>query len=383
MLKTWLTKKGFNVNTALNISNAKKEIEQFKPELIISDLRLPDENGISFLKWMKEQAPDIVFIMMTSYADIQTAVESIRSGAYDYVAKPLNPDELLSKINSAAAFMQNHTSPFMNTVAQTEKQTDYIHGNSLEYKKVYDYVDLVAPTNLSVFIRGNSGVGKERIARMVHDKSNRAAAPFIPVDCGTMSSELSASEFFGHIRGSFTGAINNKKGHFLEANGGTLFLDEIGNLSLDVQMQLLRVLQEKRVKQVGASKEIKIDVRIIVATNEDLEAAVSKGKFRNDLYHRINEFLITIPPLKDCKEDILLFAHHFLEKANQEMNKNVTGFDDDVLKYLNNYHWPGNLRELKNVLFRMVLISKTDKITSETLLENMPEIAYLLNNNKE
>jgi two-component system response regulator HydG len=379
MLKTWLTKKGFNINTVLNISDAKREVEQFKPELIISDLRLPDESGISFLKWMKEQDPSIAFIMMTGYADIQTAVESIRSGAHDYIAKPLNPEELLNKINAATSQKKDYSLPVVNMTAKTEKSQAYIQGNSLEYKKVYDYVDLVAPTNLSVFIRGNSGVGKEHVARMIHDKSNRASAPFIPVDCGTMSSELSASEFFGHIRGSFTGAINNKKGHFLEANGGTLFLDEIGNLSLDIQMQLLRVLQEKKVKQVGASKEIKVDVRIIVATNEDLEIAVSKGKFRNDLYHRINEFLITIPPLKDCTDDIPLFAHHFLEKANQEMNKNVTGFDDDVLKYLNSYHWPGNLRELKNVIFRMALITKTDKITSDALLESMPEIVHYLN----
>jgi two-component system response regulator HydG len=383
MLKTWLSKKGFNVNTVINIADAKKEVEQFKPELIISDLRLPDENGISFLKWMKEQDPEVIFIMMTSYADIQTAVESIRSGAYDYVAKPLNQEELLSKINSAMLIKKGNFEPPAGSINKQEKHLDYIQGNSLEYKKVYDYVDLVAPTNLSVFIKGNSGVGKEHIARMIHDKSLRASAPFIPVDCGTMSSELSASEFFGHIRGSFTGAINNKKGHFLEADGGTLFLDEIGNLSLDIQMQLLRVLQEKRVKPVGASKEVKVDVRIIVATNEDLENSVSKGKFRNDLYHRINEFLITIPPLKDCKDDIPLFAHHFLEKANQEMNKNIIGFDDDALECLIVYHWPGNLRELKNVVYRVALITKTNKITSNIILENMPEINHYLNEKKK
>jgi two-component system response regulator HydG len=375
MLKTWLTKKGFHVNTAINIADAKKGVDSFKPELIISDLRLPDESGISFLKWMKAQDSEVVFIMMTSYADIQTAVESIRSGAYDYIAKPLNPEELLIKINSASEIKKGN---FASATHKQEKQPAYIRGNSLEYKKVYDYVDLVAPTNLSVFIKGNSGVGKEHVARMIHDKSARSSGPFIPVDCGTMSSELSASEFFGHIRGSFTGAINNKKGHFLEADGGTLFLDEIGNLSLDIQMQLLRVLQEKRVKPVGASKEVKVDVRIVVATNEDLEASISKGKFRNDLYHRINEFLITIPPLKDCADDIPLFAHHFLEKANQEMNKNIIGFDEEALKCLETYHWPGNVRELKNVVYRITLITKTDKITAQAILENMPEIRHFL-----
>ena len=371
MLKTWLTKKGFNVETAINVSDAKKKVSQFNAELIISDLRLPDDSGISFLKWMKEQDPKVVFIMMTSYADIQTAVESIRYGAYDYVEKPLNQDELLKKIQLATA-VNKKDSP--KSPAKNKKQTSYIRGNSLEYKKVYDYLDSVAPTNLSVFIKGDSGAGKEHIARMIHDKSKRASGPFIPVDCGVMSSELSASEFFGHIKGSFTGAISNKKGHFLEADGGTLFLDEIGNLSMEVQMQLLRVLQEKKVKAVGSSKEEKVDVRIVVATNEDLEDAISKGKFRNDLYHRINEFLIPIPPLDTCKDDIPLFAHHFLEKGNLEIDKNIIGFEEDVLNCLKFYNWPGNLRELKNVVFRMVLIAQTEKITLDLLKENIPEI---------
>jgi two-component system response regulator HydG len=381
MLKTWLTKKGFIVNTAICVADAKKEIDSFKPELIISDLRLPDESGISFLKWMKAQDENVVFIIMTSYADIQTAVESIRSGAYDYIAKPLNPEELLAKINLVADLVKKGNVKKNDNVSFLHKQdkpSTYIHGNSLGYRKMYDYVDLVATTNLSVFIKGNTGVGKEHVARMIHDKSARALGPFIPVDCGVMSSELSASEFFGHIRGSFTGAINNKKGYFLEADGGTLFLDEIGNLSLDVQIQLLRALQEKRIKPVGSSKEVNVDVRIIVATNEDLEHSISKGKFRNDLYHRINEFLITIPPLKDCKDDIPLFIHHFLEKANQEMNKNLIGFDKDALQCLQSYNWPGNIRELKNVVYRTALISKATKITTDILLENIPEIRRYL-----
>ena len=381
MLKTWLSKHGFNVETAISVSDAKKKTDQFKIELVISDLRLPDDSGLSFLKWMKEKEPQVTFIMMTSYADIQTAVESIRSGAYDYVEKPLNQDELLKKIRLAASINKSD-SP--KSSPKKKNQSSYIQGNSLEYKKVYDYVDLVAPTNLSVFIKGDSGSGKEHIARMIHDKSKRASGPFVPVDCGVMSSELSASEFFGHIKGSFTGAINNKKGHFVEADGGTLFLDEIGNLSMDVQMQLLRALQEKRVKAVGSSKEINVDVRVVVATNEDLEYSVTKGKFRNDLYHRINEFLITIPPLVDCKDDVPLFAHHFLEKGNQEMDKNIIGFEEDVLKCLQSYIWPGNLRELKNVVFRMVLMAQKEKITMDLIRDNVPEIhRYLQNAGKD
>jgi len=380
MLKTWFTKKGFEVRTSLNIADAKKEIESLLPNLIISDLRLPDGNGLDFLKWAKDKYPEIVIIIMTSYADIQTAVESIRAGAYDYIAKPFNPEQLLEKINALDApdtTKGKKTSRTTNNNKHTGSDSNYVYGNSLEYKKVYEYVDLVAPTNLSVFIKGESGVGKEHIARLIHEKSLRSSAPFIPVDCGAMSKELSASEFFGHIRGSFTGAINNKKGYFEEANGGTLFLDEIGNLSLDTQMQLLRALQEKKIKPIGASKEIPIDVRVVVATNEDMENAISSGKFRSDLYHRVNEFIIEMPPLEKCKEDIVLFAHHFLKIANREINKNVVGFDEKALHLLQEYNWPGNIRELKNVIFRLALITHEDIITSELLRECTPNIYFL------
>jgi two-component system response regulator HydG len=372
MLKTWLTKKEYTVQTAISVSAAKKEIEQFHPDLIISDLRLPDNNGLSFLKWAKATYPEIVFIMMTSYADIQTAVESIRSGAYDYVAKPINPEELHKKITAAFSISQKETKNVKKPKGETEnKEPDYIKGLSLEYNKVYSYVDLVAPTNLAVFIEGDSGVGKEHIARMVHAKSKRSGAPFIPVDCGVMNKELSASDFFGHVKGSFTGAISNKKGHFEEANGGTLFLDEIGNLSSEVQMQLLRVLQEKKIKPVGANKELDVDVRIVVATNDDMEQAVANGKFRRDLYHRVNEFHIKVPTLKECEDDILLFAHHFLAKANREMDKNVIGFDEETLHCLKNYDWPGNIRELRNIIFRLVLIAPSDTITRDLLPDNL------------
>jgi two-component system response regulator HydG len=381
MLKTWLGKREYVVHTAIRVADAKKELERFKPDLVLSDLRLPDDSGISFLKWTKDIYPEVVFIMMTSYAEIQTAVESIRSGAHDYVAKPINPEELLNKIQAASSVSQKETKP--GRTSRTEKsstENSYIKGQSLEYKKVYDYVDLVAPTNLSVFIKGESGVGKEHIARMIHDKSKRSGCAFIPVDCGVMNRELSASDFFGHIKGSFTGAISNKTGYFVEANGGTLFLDEIGNLSTDVQMQLLRVLQEKKVKPVGANKEIDVDVRIVVATNEDMEQSISAGKFRSDLYHRLNEFLIKIPTLEECKDDIPLFAHHFLAKANQEMEKNVIGFDEKTLHCLKTYNWPGNIRELRNVVFRLVLIAQTPTITFDLLPDNTPDICRYYKN---
>ena len=372
MLKTWLTKKEYVVQTAISVASAKKELEQFQPELVISDMRLPDDSGLAFLKWAKEHHPEVGFIMMTSYADIQTAVESIRSGAYDYVSKPVNPEELLKKIQAAVSVSSKEVKePPRSKPEKADADHSFIKGQSLEYKKVYDYVDLVAPTHLAVFIEGDSGVGKEHIARMIHEKSKRAGAPFIPVDCGIMNKELSASDFFGHVKGSFTGAITNKKGHFAEANGGTLFLDEIGNLSPDVQMQLLRVLQEKRIKPVGSNKEADVDVRIVVATNEDMEQSVASGKFRRDLYHRLNEFHIKMPTLKECKDDIALFAHHFLTKANQEMDKNVIGFDEETLQCLKTYHWPGNIRELRNVVFRMVLITQNQTITKDLLPNNI------------
>ena len=376
MLKTWFLKKNFQARTAINVSDAKKSIQEKKPDLIISDLRLPDGSGLDLIKWTKEHYNDIVIIVMTSYAEIQTAVECIRAGAYDYVAKPLNPEEILKKIQDLEGAKEKKASQSFSSFGASIQKTGFIRGNSPEYKKVYDYVDLVAPTNLSVFIKGESGVGKEHIARMIHEKSNRASGPFIPVDCGVMSKELSASDFFGHIRGSFTGAIHDKKGHFEEANKGTLFLDEVGNLSVDTQMQLLRVLQEKKIKPVGANKEIPVDVRIVTATNEDMDNAIASGKFRSDLFHRLNEFMIQVPTLEDCREDIALFAYHFLQMANKEMNKNVTGFDEDLMELFLSYHWPGNIRELKNVVFRLTLVAQEETIKVDLLRETIPDIYY-------
>jgi len=376
MLKTWFSKKGFQVRTAINISDAKKSIQEQKPDFIISDLRLPDGNGLDLIKWVREYYNDIVIIVMTSYADIQTAVECIRAGAYDYIAKPLDPEDVLRKIQTFENPKGKIVNQFYSFPVNSDQPTVFIRGNSSEYKKVYEYVDLVAPTNLSVFIKGDSGVGKEHIARLIHEKSQRADGPFVPVDCGVMSKELSASDFFGHIRGSFTGAIQNKKGHFVEADKGTLFLDEIGNLSVDTQVQLLRVLQEKKIKPVGANKEIPVDVRVVTATNEDMDKAIASGKFRSDLFHRLNEFLIQIPTLENCMEDISLFAHHFLRVANQEIHKNVIGFDEKTLDLFQSYSWPGNIRELRNAVFKLTLVAQEPIIKLNLLRETIPNIYY-------
>jgi two-component system response regulator HydG len=375
MLQTWFSKRGFEVKTCINIFDAKKAISQEQPELLISDYRLPDGTGLELLRWVKEFYPATVVIMMTSYAEISSAVECIRAGAYDYVSKPVNPEELLEKINNFKI-----DSPAPDSEPQTlsrprsRKNERFIKGCSPEYTKVYEYVDLIAPTDLSVLINGESGAGKEHIALLIHEKSKRADKPFVSVDCGTMSKELSNSEFFGHIKGSFTGAINNKRGYFVEANGGTLFLDEIGNLSIDTQIQLLRALQERKIKPVGGSREISVDIRVITATNENLEERTKQGAFRVDLYHRINQFVINIPNLNTCKADIPLFAHHFLNLANIELGKNISGFDEKTMKLLMEYEWPGNLRELKNVVYRLALVSSQSVITTNLLKETAPNL---------
>ncbi|GHT17025.1 sigma-54-dependent Fis family transcriptional regulator [Bacteroidia bacterium] len=380
MLRTWLAKKNFSVVSAINIKEAKRRLKKQLPDIVLSDMRLPDGDGISLLKWAKEIDPSLPYILMTSYAEIPAAVECIKNGAFDYVSKPLNTDELLVKIEQAIA-QKNSNLPLVQ-LAKTnneeeidvEEETihrDYIAGKSPLYKKLYEYVDLVAPTMMSVFILGESGVGKERIAQLIHEKSERCDGTFVAVDCGVLSKELAASEFFGHIKGSFTGAINNKKGFFLSADGGTVFLDEVGNLSTEVQVQLLRVLQEKKIRPVGSEKDMPVDVRIIAATNEKIDVNVPNPSFRLDLFHRLSEFVLYVPNLRECREDIPLYLNYFLEKSNLELNKNILGFDDETLLILKQYDWHGNLREMKNAVNRMVLVCKNQKITKDDLPENI------------
>ena len=334
MLKTWLGKKGFEVSSVSNIARARKHIESQNVDLILSDLRLPDHEGIDLLKWMNEQGMDIPLIIMTGYADIQSAVQAMKLGARDYIAKPVNPEELLKKISEC---LQSEKSPATHNVAKssskkgastsskdsTENHRAYLEGESDAAKQLYNYVGLVAPTNMSVLINGSSGTGKEYVAHRIHQLSKRNDKPFIAVDCGSIPKELAASEFFGHVKGSFTGALTDKTGAFVAANGGTIFLDEIGNLSYEVQIQLLRALQERKIRPVGSTQEISVDIRLVSATNENLEQAIEKGTFREDLYHRINEFTLRMPDLKERKEDILLFANFFLDQANKELDKHL------------------------------------------------------------
>ena len=372
MLTTWLGKKGFVVRSSSSVSDAKRKLGEEAFDLVISDLRLPDSDGIDLLKWLKSTHPSLPLIMMTSYAEIQTAVQAMKLGAADYIAKPLKPDELLGKIKELVRVEEK--APARAPVPSAPDL--YIEGQSQAARQLYEHVRLVAPTDMSVLVTGASGTGKEYIARRIHEQSNRSKAPFVAVDCGAIPKELAASEFFGHVKGSFTGAIENKTGAFVAAQGGTIFLDEIGNLTYEVQVQLLRALQERKVKPIGSNQEIAINVRLISATNENLRQAIEKGDFREDLYHRINEFTIRIPDLKERKEDLLLFANHFLDLANSELQKDIIGFDNDTMQLFQSYSWPGNLRQMKNVIKYATLLATgryiTRKELPEELTENLP-----------
>ena len=371
MLRTWLSRKGFDVYTSSGVLSACKELEKNDIDLILSDLRLPDGDGTALLEWRRKNNIDTPVIIMTGYADIQSAVNAMKGGACDYVSKPIRPDELLQKIEEAINTIPS-SSKVKGNPELTVAANDFMEGKSELARQVYNYVALVAPTSMAVLINGASGTGKEHIARRIHLQSKRRDKPFVAIDCGSVPKELAASEFFGHIKGSFTGAVNDKVGAFVEADGGTLFLDEVGNLGYDVQVQLLRALQERRIRPVGSMKEIEVDVRVVCATNENLLDAIGKGSFREDLYHRINEFTIRMPSLYERRDDIMLFANFFLDRANRELGRDLTGFDAEATNLLQEFLWPGNLRQLKNVITRATLLARGRYITVADL--DLPDV---------
>ncbi len=366
MLKTFLTKKGHSVSEAFSVNEALKVFSADEFDIVLSDYRLPDGSGLDILKQVKELRSDVGVILMTGYADIRMAVKTIKMGAFDYVAKPINPDEITLTIQNLLSQKSKGSKEKAKTPAKVS-DPHFIEGVSDNAKLVKEHVGLVAPTNLSVIIQGDSGTGKEYVARRIHNQSNRSSNPFVAVDCGALSKDLALSEFFGHIKGSFTGAISDKTGQFEVANGGTIFLDEIGNLSYDVQVNLLRAIQERRIKPIGSNREVKVDVRIIVASNDDLQEAVRQGKFREDLFHRLNEFCIQVAPLCERILDLPLFANQFLSQANGEMNKSVSGFSAETMEVFKQYNWPGNVRELRNVIRRAVLVEQSTVISTKSL----------------
>lgn len=373
MLQRFLTKRGYDVQTSFNAPEAKSKFKKTNFDLVLTDLRLPDYDGIQLLGDIKAVHPQTQVILMTGYAEVASAVDAMKKGAFDYISKPFTPDDIVQLIEKALDVPSKSSSiEVVKPQAKTsesvfKKPNTKITGISEASKKLDEYVKLVAPTDMSVLITGESGTGKEVTAKAIHDTSHRNNYNFIAVDCGAIPKELATSEFFGHLKGSFTGAVEDKIGNFEAANGGTLFLDEVGNLSYENQIQLLRALQERKIKRIGSTKEIEVDVRIITATNEDLHEAVEKGDFREDLYHRLNEFSIHIPSLEERLEDLVFFADYFLEKANTNLKKEVHGFSDAVWEVFNQYHWPGNLRELQNIIKRAVLLTVSDEVQLEAL----------------
>jgi two-component system response regulator HydG len=352
ILEGFLAKNGFSVAVQHKGQDGLKAFAADSVDLVLLDYRLPDMTGMDVLMELKKASLHIPVIIMTSFSDIRTAVKAMKMGAFEYITKPVNPDELLMLVQQALKTEKSAVAPPKPTMSK-----QFVEGVSEISRKLYDYVRLVAPTDMSVIIEGESGTGKENVARTIHRLSARAKAPFVAVDCGAISKELAASELFGHVKGSFTGAVQDKVGQFEEAHKGTLFLDEVGNLSYEVQIKLLRAIQERVIQPVGSNKETKVDVRIITATNDDLSDAVKKGTFREDLYHRLNEFKLQVPAVRERREDLDEFINFFRELANQELNRNVPGFDAQVLEIFRQYEWPGNLREMKNVIKRAVLLS--------------------------
>lgn len=379
MMQTWLRKKGFDVDRVSSVSAAARQLTDTPNfDLILSDLRLPDHDGLFLLEWMRKHNLRIPFIVMTSYAEVQNAVLAMKTGASDYIAKPVQPDILLQKIRDALSTPEPAPTPQPATPAPEVKAQEptadvprYIEGKSEASRQLYEYVGLVAPTPMSVLILGASGTGKEYVARRIHELSPRRDKPFFALDCGAIPKEVAASEFFGYVKGTFTGATTDKTGTFVEANGGTLFLDEVGNLSYDVQVQLLRALQERKVRPLGGAHEIDVDIRLVCATNGDLASLVADGQFREDLYHRINEFTIYMPELKDRGADIFLFADLFIKHANADLGRDVIGLDDKASERIASYAWPGNLRELNNVMRRATLLAKGKHIGLSDLERSM------------
>ena len=359
-MKNLLEKHQYHVTTLFSPEEVKKTIQKAFYEVVLTDLRLPDVSGMDLIGLIKHDSPGTQIIMMTGYANISTAIQSIKQGAFNYIPKPFQPEEVLNMIREA--LQEGREKLEVKIIKGNTGQNNYLDGISKVSIKLKEMIALVAPTSLSVLITGESGTGKENIARSIHALSNCAQKPFVAVDCGAIPKELVASEFFGHVKGSFTGAISDKIGHFEAANGGTLFLDEIGNLSYETQIQLLRTLQERIIKPVGSNREISVNIRIIAATNENLQLLKEQGNFREDLYHRLNEFQIEVPSLRDRHDDILLFAHHFLDQSNTDLKKSVLSFEPIVESVFMNYSWPGNLREMKNVVKRATLLATDNQI---------------------
>lgn len=371
MLFHFLKRNNYQAVQAFSAQDGLTKISETQFDIILSDLRLPDQDGIGLLMQLKEKGNSTPFILMTAYADVKTAVKAIKMGAAEYISKPFVPEEALLILRKILTPTSDKLTKSKRTAENNKDTSGYYWGASSGAIQLKKHIDLVAPTSLSILITGENGTGKEVVAKTIHQCSLVGSGPFIAVDCGAIPKDIGSSEFFGHVKGSFTGAINDKVGCFEVANGGTLFLDEIGNLAYENQMLLLRAIQERKIKRIGSNKEIEIDIRIITATNEDLKTAVTAGKFREDLYHRINEFKISIPALRERREDIEKFSYLFLEDASKQLHKSVDKISKEALNALLHYHWPGNIRELQNTIKRATLLSEDSSLTINALPEEI------------
>ncbi|WP_019988088.1 sigma-54-dependent transcriptional regulator [Rudanella lutea] len=399
LLERFLSKQGYKTASSQRGEDGLALIRKDAFELVICDFKLPDIDGLEMLRRIKVISPSTAVIIITGYSDVRIAVQALKYGAFDYVTKPLYPDEILYTIKSALDRRQQTLTSPAGATSETEtapastpaKGTSgrgtksatmapdgkrFIFGKSRAAEQLQKHIELIAPTNMSVIITGETGTGKEFVANAIHLRSKRAEKPFVAIDCGALSKDLAGSELFGHVKGAFTGALSDKAGSFEYANGGTLFLDEIGNLSYDNQIKLLRVLQERKIRRIGSNQDIPVDVRIVCATNEDLRDAVRQGRFREDIYHRIDEFRIELTPLRERRTDIMIFAEHFLQLANQQLEKEVQGFEDEAKEKLRDYYWHGNLRELQNVVKRAVLLTQGDYVQVEALPHEIVHPTY-------
>ncbi|WP_339607389.1 sigma-54 dependent transcriptional regulator [uncultured Roseivirga sp.] len=361
LLQKYLSKKGYEAFVVNSGKEAEDWLKTNQVDLVLCDFKLPDYSGLEILQKIKIIDSNIQVIIITGYSDVRVAVEALKRGAFEYVTKPLYPDEILLTIQSALNQKLEENHPRAR-IKKKQVRNEFVEGVSMAAQTLAKHIELIAPTDMSVIIMGETGIGKEFVATAIHEKSKRADQSFQAVDCGALPKDLAGSELFGHQKGAFTGAIADKKGCFELANGGTLFLDEVGNLTYENQVKLLRVLQERKVKPLGATKEVEVDVRLVVATNENLKGMVKEGKFREDIYHRLNEFRIEVPPLRERPDDIIVYAEHFLLMADRQLDKEVKGFTDETKEKLREYPWHGNLRELSNVVKRAVLLCQGDLI---------------------
>ncbi len=379
LLSNYFDRQGYNTQSLTKGKPALQLLKKKSFDAVLCDIRLPDIEGTELMLHIRKMSPDTAIIMMTAYAEIRTAVDTIKSGAFDYVTKPIHPEYISAVVKNAIKSKET---------SDHETENEFITGSSDKMLDLISQAKLVAPTDMSVLIQGETGSGKEYIARLIHRYSKRKTKKFVAIDCGAIPKELAASELFGHIKGSFTGAISDKAGYFEMANGGTIFLDEIGNLSYETQVKLLRAIQQKVITRVGDTKPISIDVRIISATNSNLKDHAREGGFREDLYHRLNEFKLELPPLRERKDDIMIFAKHFLEQANGELDKSVLDFDHEVEKAFKSYTWYGNLREMRNIIKRSVLITRTETVTNDCLPEEIKqnskqEVSEIMSSDKD